>query len=158
MEASSDAGGSSGTRALQRLDRSNPLGQNAIFALEGRYLPLQPAARLRCGLLVRFHSIQTSSKKFIEEKERYKTPVVAQMILCSAMLMAKLPATHLEPQFDAPSQKSTVPVLDQPFRACQMALPRAACSEWLANGIDGENQRAASSHSAPSRSASRRPR
>jgi hypothetical protein len=40
-----------------------------------------------------------------------------------------------------PTKKSTIAVLRQPLRARKMALPRAACSGWIANGIDAENQK-----------------
>jgi hypothetical protein len=37
--------------------------------------------------------------------------------------------------------QSVIAVLRLPFRACKMALPQAACSGWLADGIDADNQK-----------------
>jgi hypothetical protein len=36
-------------------------------------------------------------------------------------------------------EKSSVAMLDQPFRTCEMALPDVTCSGWLPYGIDMEH-------------------
>jgi hypothetical protein len=39
------------------------------------------------------------------------------------------------------TKKSTIAVLHQPFRTCEMTLPGAACSGRLAYRVDAENQK-----------------